>query len=139
MRDSVAAGRGVAPARECSARIRALLNGGSAPAPTPASERGRGSGAAACSGGARFPAGAGGARCPHTPEVPDTPHQLEIPQAEPPPPAPVEFPTRSFERLTESAFEVPLRHSWCTGAASPWLPAIGRKWRVSMPSCSISC
>jgi chemosensory pili system protein ChpA (sensor histidine kinase/response regulator) len=41
MRDSVAAGRGVAPARECIARIRALLNPGAAPiaeavAPPPA-------------------------------------------------------------------------------------------------------
>jgi chemosensory pili system protein ChpA (sensor histidine kinase/response regulator) len=33
MRDSVAAGRGVAPARECIARIRALLNPGAAAAP----------------------------------------------------------------------------------------------------------
>ncbi|HEV2700006.1 MAG TPA: Hpt domain-containing protein, partial [Steroidobacteraceae bacterium] len=36
MRDSVAAGRGVAPARECIARIRALLNPGAGPIPEPA-------------------------------------------------------------------------------------------------------
>ncbi len=35
MRDSVAAGRGVAPARECIARIRALLNPGAAPMAEP--------------------------------------------------------------------------------------------------------
>jgi chemosensory pili system protein ChpA (sensor histidine kinase/response regulator) len=35
MRDSVAAGRGVAPARECIQRIRALLNPGGAPLPEP--------------------------------------------------------------------------------------------------------
>ncbi|HTB64605.1 MAG TPA: Hpt domain-containing protein [Steroidobacteraceae bacterium] len=106
MRDSVAAGRGVAPARECSARIRALLNGGTAaaappasaptevPAPPPAPEE-----------VPEAPPVTEEPAFPHSPEVPDTPHEPEIPQTEPPPPA--ELPTRSFERLTESAFEAP--------------------------------
>jgi chemosensory pili system protein ChpA (sensor histidine kinase/response regulator) len=99
MRDSVAAGRGVAPARECSTRIRALLKVGEAAAPTPTETPPP----------AQVPEVPDS---PQTPEVPDAPHQPEIPQAPPeipqaPPPAPAELPTRSFERLTESAPEAP--------------------------------
>ncbi|HEY4342643.1 MAG TPA: Hpt domain-containing protein [Steroidobacteraceae bacterium] len=99
MRDSVAAGRGVAPARDCILRIRALLGGGpsEAPAPTPAPVE-----VPAAPRPAEVP------ESPPTPEVPDTPHQPEVPQVEPPAPAPTEVPTRSFESLTESAFEAPV-------------------------------
>jgi chemosensory pili system protein ChpA (sensor histidine kinase/response regulator) len=113
MRDSVAAGRGVAPARECSARIRALLNGGQAEVPAPAPEP------APAPAPATFelpqpppvpeipdsPPVPEEPTAPPAPEVPDTPHQPEIPQSEPPPPA--ELPTRSFESLTEAPVEAP--------------------------------
>jgi len=118
MRDSVAAGRGVAPARECSARIRALLNLGQAEAPAPTEaappapvlEVPEVPPAPEVPDSAPVPEEPAS---PQTPEVPDTPHQPEIPQAPPeippapPPPAPAELPTRSFERLTESVLEAP--------------------------------
>ena len=107
MRDSVAAGRGVAPARECIARIRALLNPGQAAAPAAGV-------AAAPAAPLEVPAP------PSVPEVPDAPHAPEVPQAPqelpnwPPPQVPqYEPPTAppqapvGFESLTEAAFELP--------------------------------
>jgi chemosensory pili system protein ChpA (sensor histidine kinase/response regulator) len=104
MRDSVAAGRGVAPARDCIARIRALLDGAQAgaPAPTPAP--------AEVPQPPQSPEVPDAPHAPQdpqpltTPEVPDAPHQPEVPQA---PPPPAGMPTRSFESLTESAIEAP--------------------------------
>jgi chemosensory pili system protein ChpA (sensor histidine kinase/response regulator) len=110
MRDSVAAGRGVAPARECITRIRALLNVGQAeaPAPTEAPPPPQVPEVPAVPDSPPVPEEPA---APQTPEVPDTPHQPEIPQAPPEipqaPPPPAELPTRSFERLTESAPEAP--------------------------------
>jgi chemosensory pili system protein ChpA (sensor histidine kinase/response regulator) len=107
MRDSVAAGRGVAPARECSARIRALLNGGQAEVPAPAPAPIEIPQPPPLPEVPDSPPAPQEPELPPTPEVPDTPHQPEIPQA-PPPPAPTEVPTRSFESLTDSAFEAPV-------------------------------
>jgi len=70
MRDSVAAGRGVAQARDLIARIRALLNPGQAVAEVPVRE----------------PPEA--PPQPQRPEVPDTPHQPEVPDTPHPPQAP---------------------------------------------------
>jgi chemosensory pili system protein ChpA (sensor histidine kinase/response regulator) len=106
MRDSVAAGRGVAHARECSARIRALLKGETAAADTPPSPPVEVPASPPPPELPESPPPPEEPTAPPAPEVPDTPHQPEIPQAEPPP-APAELPSRSFEKLTESAFEAP--------------------------------
>jgi chemosensory pili system protein ChpA (sensor histidine kinase/response regulator) len=111
MRDSVAAGRGVAPARECITRIRALLNGGQAEAPAPAPVPASAPAPVEIPQPPQSPEVPDSPHAPQdpqppaTPEVPETPHQPEIPEA---PPAPVEVPTRSFESLTEGAFEAPV-------------------------------
>ncbi len=63
MRDSVAAGRGVAPARECIARIRALLNPGQVAPPAAVAPAVTGRPACASrSAAATIAGGGGGAR-----------------------------------------------------------------------------
>ncbi len=140
MRDSVAAGRGVAPARDCSARIRALLNGERSPPPRRPESR-PSSAAAARTGDARLPAAAGGTRLPRRHPRCRTPRiNRRFPRRNRRRLRRSSSPTRSFERPDRVGLRSrPPHRSWCRRAASRWPPAIGRKWRVSMPSCSTSC
>jgi chemosensory pili system protein ChpA (sensor histidine kinase/response regulator) len=94
MRDSVAAGRGVAPARDCIARIRALLDPGAAAAPTPMEPSAEVAPAAPVEPPAQVPA----------PLAVSAPLEPAAPVHEEPAPA-TSFAT-GFGRLTESAFEV---------------------------------
>ncbi len=93
MRDSVAAGRGVAPARECIARIRALLNPGQLAPPQAA---------AAPPPAAAAPQAAPAPPPPAAPAAPAAPQAPEVFRPTPPPSAP---PAISFEQPTEMAFE----------------------------------
>ncbi|HEY1898316.1 MAG TPA: Hpt domain-containing protein [Steroidobacteraceae bacterium] len=96
MRDSVAAGRGVAQARDLLERIRASLNPGQdAAAETPQVPQTP----------PEVPAVPETPQVPQTPpEVPDTPKTPEVPQSPELPQAPA-VPTTSFQMLTESAFD----------------------------------
>ena len=99
MRDSVAAGRGVAPARECVGRIRALLNPGLKTPEVPDTPK-----------APEVPDAPKAPEVPDTPnlpEVPDTPQAPEIPESPELPQAP-EVPTTSFEMLTESTYADPI-------------------------------
>jgi chemosensory pili system protein ChpA (sensor histidine kinase/response regulator) len=94
MRDSVAAGRGVAPARDCIARIRALLNPGATPLPEPVQA-------------APVPPVAAAALEPAEPSLPLELYEPSAPiesVADTKSPAHAE-PAAPAERLTESAFE----------------------------------
>ncbi|MEJ0006569.1 MAG: Hpt domain-containing protein [Steroidobacteraceae bacterium] len=90
MRDSVAAGRGVAPARDCIARIRALLNPGQHTPEVPDTPK-----------APEVP------DTPKAPEVPATPQAPEIPESPELPQTPDE-PITSFELLTESSDSDPI-------------------------------
>jgi chemosensory pili system protein ChpA (sensor histidine kinase/response regulator) len=100
MRDSVAAGRGVAPARECIARIRALLDPGQlaalaaqAPQEQPSPEVPDAPKAPEVPDTPKTPEVPD---TPELPEVPDTPQAPEIPQSPELPQSPAQ-PTTSFE------------------------------------------
>jgi chemosensory pili system protein ChpA (sensor histidine kinase/response regulator) len=122
MRDSVAAGRGVAPARECIARIRALLNPGQLAAPevpdTPRSPE--------VPDTPKTPVVPRTPQAPQAPEVPDTAQVPEVPELLEFPELPESpgLPTTSFEMLTELAFEAPSGPAFEPPGAEPAAPQL---------------